>query len=299
MAMANAMNPGCCGCSTPTDGGTIPISNCLCSVMPREFFFQYKWNDPALGNPSAWHEPLNSQGQVVRYSASTPAIYLAGEINQAGTNDIQAGQLGPGWYSDIAVAQDNDVYGNPSNPPSYYRYFYYLRCTTTSIQFSYFWRGVNSPQGKFYRNSNGAMGSFSIRSGNACSPFCFSVPNTTFSPEGYAYRPGELAPNYEIRAGCVTLPSTGGTDGEAAMAIGGGADAFNDGDTEYRIALESALQYDFRRLAMGAELCPMGSGPCGCGSEARLCGHPDRPLEVWRHDCIQCVSLDSWERVPG
>lgn len=53
------------------------------------------------------------------------------------------------------------------------------------------------------------------------------------------------------------------------------------------------------RLAMLADLCPIGAGPCGCGASPRLCGHPDRPAEVWRVDCLVCVSLADWERSIG
>ncbi|WP_435017828.1 hypothetical protein TA3x_005448 [Tundrisphaera sp. TA3] len=44
-----------------------------------------------------------------------------------------------------------------------------------------------------------------------------------------------------------------------------------------------------------ADLCPHGAGACGCGAEPRLCGHPDRPAEVWRPDCLRCVELAGWE----
>jgi hypothetical protein len=43
------------------------------------------------------------------------------------------------------------------------------------------------------------------------------------------------------------------------------------------------------RLAMAVELCPHGSGPCGCGSgPPRLCSHPDHPDEVRKTYCLQC-----------
>ncbi len=43
------------------------------------------------------------------------------------------------------------------------------------------------------------------------------------------------------------------------------------------------------RHAMKVELCPHGSGPCGCGSgPPRLCSHPDHPAEVRRAYCLQC-----------
>lgn len=218
--------PGCKCCGTPVDDGTIPVANCICSRMPSEFFYQYQYTDPTPGNPNTWHESA-MQGQTVRYNASTPAIYLAGAINGSGADDIQAGQLGPGWYSDIITAVATDPYGNPANPPSQIHYFHYLRCTSTVLQFSTFYRSVNSPQGKFYRNYNGVMGSFAIRAGNACSPFCFTVPSITFAPAGYAYRPGDLAPYYQIQAGCVT-PS-GGTPAAGATAQGDGVGSFGDG----------------------------------------------------------------------
>jgi hypothetical protein len=49
------------------------------------------------------------------------------------------------------------------------------------------------------------------------------------------------------------------------------------------------------RLAMEADLCPHGSGPCGCGPEPRVCGHPDRPTLVRRGDCLGCLARDWWE----
>jgi hypothetical protein len=50
------------------------------------------------------------------------------------------------------------------------------------------------------------------------------------------------------------------------------------------------------RLAMMAETCPCGTGPCGCGSgPPRSCGHPDRPSEVRRADCLACVAREWWE----
>lgn len=50
------------------------------------------------------------------------------------------------------------------------------------------------------------------------------------------------------------------------------------------------------RLALLAELCPCGSGPCGCGTgPPRSCGHPDRPAEVRRPDCLRCRSRAWWE----
>jgi glycosyltransferase involved in cell wall biosynthesis len=43
------------------------------------------------------------------------------------------------------------------------------------------------------------------------------------------------------------------------------------------------------RLAMRVELCPHGSGPCGCGDgPPRLCAHPDHPAEVRRAYCLEC-----------
>lgn len=45
------------------------------------------------------------------------------------------------------------------------------------------------------------------------------------------------------------------------------------------------------RIAMDAELCEFGSGPCGCnGGPPRICkiDGPDRPREVMRIDCIKC-----------
>jgi hypothetical protein len=52
------------------------------------------------------------------------------------------------------------------------------------------------------------------------------------------------------------------------------------------------------RLAMDAELCPSGSGSCGCGSSPpRICGHPDHPLEVRAADCLRCVGLAHFARV--
>ena len=45
---------------------------------------------------------------------------------------------------------------------------------------------------------------------------------------------------------------------------------------------------DVARAGMLAELCPHGSGACGCGSEARRCVHPLMPDRVWRRDCLEC-----------
>jgi hypothetical protein len=47
------------------------------------------------------------------------------------------------------------------------------------------------------------------------------------------------------------------------------------------------------RLAMLAETCPHGSGPCGCGALPRDCSRPDRPDKVWRRDCLACVAEGS------
>jgi hypothetical protein len=49
------------------------------------------------------------------------------------------------------------------------------------------------------------------------------------------------------------------------------------------------------RLAMLAELCVSGTGPCGCGTTPRSCGHPDRPSFVFRKDCIRCQERIWWE----
>ena len=47
--------------------------------------------------------------------------------------------------------------------------------------------------------------------------------------------------------------------------------------------------------AIKADLCPHGAGACGCGPLPRLCGHPDRPAEVWRPACLRCVAVGEWE----
>lgn len=49
-------------------------------------------------------------------------------------------------------------------------------------------------------------------------------------------------------------------------------------------------------FAMEADLCPSGSGPCGCGGgPPRICSHPDRPLRVHRPYCLACVARQWWE----
>jgi hypothetical protein len=50
------------------------------------------------------------------------------------------------------------------------------------------------------------------------------------------------------------------------------------------------------RIAMLAETCPFGAGPCGCGTgPPRLCSREDRPAEVRRPFCLSCVAVAAWE----
>lgn len=53
---------------------------------------------------------------------------------------------------------------------------------------------------------------------------------------------------------------------------------------------------DPTRLALLAETCPSGSGPCGCGSgPPRECSAPDRPAGVRKADCLECSGRRWWE----
>ncbi len=67
---------------------------------------------------------------------------------------------------------------------------------------------------------------------------------------------------------------------------------FGDAD-RYPVRLPET---DAAHLAMLADLCPWGTGPCGCGAAPRLCSRPDQPAHVWRSHCLQCVRDSSTQK---
>jgi hypothetical protein len=110
---------------------------------------------------------------------------------------------------------------------------------------------------------------------NHCNP-CPVSPELTCPGEGH-------------RAFCADMAA--GLPGRAAQLVALAEGRPLPGAVPARPATDLEL-----RLAMAAELCPSGTGPCGCGGgPPRSCGREDRPAEVWRVNCIACVTVDWWQ----